>query len=199
MPSDIATLPTPEGDAAARVEDARLPAVVLAVAAAEVAAFPCAAFVRFAARTTPQAIQLLERHEPRAIVIDWDLPEFDGAAICRAARAFAGTACLVTTASPERVPGALKAGCHSVLLKPITPNLVAARLGRLAREIPLTAAARRIAVQFAEFGTHRKWHDLACPRCGRAGAISFDHASYRRSWFACVQCEAVWLGDRQVD
>jgi CheY-like chemotaxis protein len=168
------------------------PALVLAVIASEVERFPSARYVRFVAHTTSEAIRLLEQCRPRAVVIDWDVPEFDGPAICDVARRWRGTGILVITANPKRVPSALKAGCHSVLLKPLVLNLVSARLGRLA-EAMATAAAGRVAATLREYGTNRTWPEIGCPECGVAGALSFEHSSHRRSWYACLQCDAVWL------
>jgi DNA-binding response OmpR family regulator len=66
------------------------------------------------------------------IVTDMDMP--DAVSICREAKALRhAPAVLVTTAQVERVPDALEARCDGVLLKPFTPNLLVARIGRLLR------------------------------------------------------------------
>src|SRR5687768_1417506 len=79
-------------------EDAR-PVFVLAVSAADVEHFPTAPLTRIAARTTAEAIRLIERWRPRVIAIDWDrAEEFDGPAISSAARQTAFSAILVITA-----------------------------------------------------------------------------------------------------
>src|SRR5262249_26486259 len=112
---------------------------------------------------------------------------------------------LVTTAVPERVPDALAAGCDGVLLKPFVPNLLYARIGRLLRQ---RARALREAADWprtnsvfaiehahpATSGTNVVRSDAQCPSCGRKGAVSFDAASRRRLWYACVPCRHVWLG-----
>jgi DNA-binding response OmpR family regulator len=192
--------PLPPFSAGARAEpsvsDAR-PALVLAVAAADVDRFPSAPYARFAARNTAEAIRLVERWRPRVVAIDWDLPDFDGQAICNAVQPFAGTGVLVTTTTPQRAPSALKCGCHAVLLKPFAPNLAAARVGRLAREMPTAAAASRLAAKLGQCGTNRTWPEVTCPKCSQAGAVSFEYSSHRRTWFACLACESVWLGRRQ--
>jgi CheY-like chemotaxis protein len=173
------------------------PGLIVAVGQADVDRFPAAPFARFAARSTAEAIRLMERWRPRVIAIDWDLPEFDGQQICAAAKERPGTGILVTMTAPERAPAALKCGCHAVLLKPLTTNLIAARLGRLSREVPTAAAATRIAEKLGQFGTNRTWPDVACPKCEEANAVSFEYSSHRRTWFACMACESVWLGRRQ--
>src|SRR5688572_8245626 len=178
-------------------DDAR-PVFVVAASAADVEYFPAAPFTRIAARTTVEAIRLIERWRPRVVAIDWDLPEeFDGPAISSTARQTAFTAILVTTAIPERAPAALKAGCHAVLLKPFAPNLIAARLGRLCREVPMVPAAARAAAALQQCGTNRTWPDMECPKCDHQGAVGFEFSSHRRSWYACLACDSVWLGIRR--
>ena len=192
--------PLPPFSSGARAEpsgaDAKM-ALVIAVAASEVDHYPTAPFARFTARSTSDAVRLVERWRPRVVAIDWDVEEFDAAAICTAARQVPGAGILATTKSPERAPAALKAGCHAVLLKPFAPNLLVARLGRLAREMPSPAIAGRLAEKLGQFGTNRTWQRLACPKCSNGGAVSFEHSSHRRSWFACLACDSVWLGRRQ--
>ena len=177
-------------------EDARQ-AFVVAVAVADVGAFPEGPLTRFTARSTAEAIHLIERWRPRVAAIDWDLPEFDGPAISAAARQIGSTAILVTTGMPHRAPSALKAGCHAVLLKPYAPNLIAARLGRLCREVPTMPAAIRAAAVLQQNGTNRTWPDVACPTCDKPGAVGFEFASHRRTWYACLACDSVWLGIRR--
>jgi DNA-binding response OmpR family regulator len=172
-------------------------ALVIAVAAADVERFPSANFTRFPVHTTSEALRLIETARPRVVVIDWDAPDIDGPTVCGAARKFAQTAVLVTLNAPERAPSALKAGCHAILLKPFAPNLVAARVGRLARELPVTPVAARAAQAMQQTGTNRMWPDTHCPRCNAPSATSFEFSSYRRMWYACLGCDAVWLGPRQ--
>jgi CheY-like chemotaxis protein len=173
------------------------PPLIVAVAPQDVERFPAAPFARFAARTTTEAVRLVERWRPRVIAIDWDIAEFDPGAICNAARQHAPVGILAVMAAPERAPAALKAGCHAVLLKPFSLNLVAARLGRLCREMPAAAAATRLGATLQQWGTNRTWPDVHCLKCGEANAVCFEYSSHRRSWFACLACEHVWLGPRR--
>ena len=175
----------------------RRPVLLLAVAPADVERFATSQFTRITALNTAEAVRALERSRPRLAVVDLDLPQLDANVIATAAQQTRGTSVLVVTDTPERAPAALKAGCHSVLLKPFAPNLAAARMGRLARETLVTPAARRVAAVLLQHGTNRTWPDTACPTCGHPGAISFEFSSYRRMWYACLSCEAVWLGQRQ--
>jgi CheY-like chemotaxis protein len=174
------------------------PAFVVAAAAADVDRFPEAPLTRLAARTTTEAVRLIERWRPRVVAIDWDLPDtFDGAVISGAARQAGFTAILATTATPERAPAALKAGCHALLLKPLSTNLIAARVGRLCREVPAVPAAARAAAALQQWGTNRTWPDMTCPTCAQQGPVGFEFSSHRRAWYACLACDAVWLGVRR--
>jgi CheY-like chemotaxis protein len=193
--SDLPPLPAGTRDEAA-ASDAR-PALIVAVAPADIEQFPAGPMARTAARNTTEALRLIERWRPRIVAVDWDSREFDGTQICAAARQIPGTGVLVTMDVPEHAPAALKAGCHAVLLKPLTLNLVAARIGRLCRELPTAAVAARLAEKLGQFGTNRTWPDVACPSCSQAGAVGFEYSSHRRNWYACLVCDSVWLGRRQ--
>jgi hypothetical protein len=173
------------------------PPLVLAVAPQDIERFPAAPYARFAARTTTETVRLIERWRPRVVAIDWDTAEFDHSIICGAARQVAPVAILAVMAEPGRAPSALKAGCHAVLLKPITLNLVAARLGRLCREMPAAAAASRLGATLPQWGSNRTWPEVHCPKCHEGNAVCFEYSSHRRSWYACMSCEHVWLGPRR--
>ena len=173
------------------------PPLIVAVDAQDVERFPTTPFARHAARTTAEALRLIERCRPRVIAIDWDLTEFDSAKICAAARQVAPVSILAVISSPSDAPSALKAGCHAVLLKPFSLNLVAARLGRLCREMPAAAAVTRLGATVQQWGTNRVWPEMSCPQCGELGAVCFEYASHRRSWYACLACDHAWLGARR--
>src|SRR5262245_9442845 len=176
--------------------DSRQPLIV-AVAPQDIDRFPEAPFVRHSARTTFEAVRLIERWRPRAVAIDWDLEEFDSLAICNAARQVPPVGILAVIASPTRAPEAIKAGCHTVLLNPFSLNLVSARLGRLCREMPAAAAASRLGATPPQWGTNRVWPEMHCGRCDEGGAVCFEFSSHRRSWYACLACDHVWLGARR--
>lgn len=172
------------------------PPLVVVVAPEDVERYPALPFTRYAARTTTEAVRLIERWRPRLIAVDWGLEKLDAGAVCAAAKQISPVGVLAVMESPERAPAALKAGCHAILLKPFPLNLVAARLGRLSREMPVAAAAVRLGASQA-WGTNRLWPGVHCPRCNKGGAVCFDYSSHRRSWYACVGCENVWLGPRR--
>ena len=176
--------------------DAR-PCLIVAVAESDVERFPTSPYVRLSARTTTEAVRLIDRWRPKAIVLDWEMPAIDAPAVCTAARQSGPVGILVVMSDPQRAPLALKAGCHSILLKPFTLNLTAARLGRLCREMPVAGVPSRSALPAQASGTNRVWPDAACPTCKTSGAVCFEFSSHRRSWYACLGCEHVWLGPRR--
>ena len=173
------------------------PALVVAVAEVELERFPAGTYTRYAVHSTTDAVRMIETARPRVVVIDWDVPSIDGPQVCSAAGKFPQTGVLVVMNSPEHAPSALKAGCHAILLKPFVPNLVAARIGRLSREMPSTPVAVRAATEMQQTGTNRVWPETHCPRCNAPSATSFEFSSYRRMWYACLACDTVWLGPRQ--
>lgn len=153
-------------------------------------------FTRFFAHAGADAARMLATHAPRLVVLDWDDAELQPRELCAALKAAPATSCLATTGDVANAPAMLKAGCHGVLLKPFAPNLLAARLGRLLRETAFTSS-RTLTRSGWQTGTNRAWPEVSCPKCGTPGATSFDFSSYRRMWFACLSCEATWLGPRK--
>jgi DNA-binding response OmpR family regulator len=171
------------------------PALLLVMERAEAEKYLRLPFRRLVANATADAVARISRERPRIVVIDWDLDGLDAGLICRNAASSAGTSVLVTTGTLDRVPAILKAGSHAVLLKPFPPNLFAARLGRLLRDRPLLRSAD--GSSRSQSGTNRFWAGTSCPHCHVTGVTSFDFSSYRRMWYACLACDAVWLGTRQ--
>ena len=154
-----------------------------------------------------QAIRALRTSQPALVVIELVLPDGDGVSVCRQSKVWGGDppSVLATTSVPERVPEALMAGCDGVLLKPFAPNLLFTRIGRLLRlrSKALTERAmwQRVRAvhrveppEQAASGTNIVWPNRDCPSCGHRGVVSFDAASYRRMWYACLSCRKVWLG-----
>jgi len=147
--------------------------------------------------------------KPGLIVTELNIPEVSGSELCRAAKNLAiPPAVLVTTSMVELVPEALDAGCDAVLLKPFAPNLLYARIGRLLRvrsEMLRARAHRQYAKSqhlsersaLMQAGSNRVWPDTYCPYCNHQGATSFEFASHRRAWFACVECKKVWIAKRR--
>jgi len=121
--------------------------------------------------------------------------------ICESAKRYEPAATVLGLVSNANVvPELLAAGCDSVLLRPFVPNLFYARVGRLMREreilarFPALRADRSVPGNGAS-GTNRFWPDQECPNCSTRRPCSFEFASQRRAWFACLQCNHVWIGD----
>jgi len=160
------------------------------------------------AATFDAALRALERTPPAFVVTDLALPNGGGEQVCRAAKALKIPATvLVTTEHVEQVPGAIDAGCDAVLLRPFAPNLLFARLGRLlrARSTELRFRAIRQSAKSDHLrhragllltGTNQHWPNTYCPYCEHAGVTSFEFTSYRRAWYACMDCKKVWLARR---
>ena len=154
------------------------------------------------------ARRLISQNAPVALVTELVLPDGAGTDLCRAVKALScPPAVLVVTNDERLVPDAIDAGCDGVLLKPFPPNLLFARLGRLLRArseaLRLGDAARRArrvpGSSSTRYGTtNQYWPDLACPGCDRQGVTSFDFASHRQTWYACLACRNVW-SDRRHD
>lgn len=172
--------------------------VLLAVSDPDASPYLLYAFTRIVARSPAEISTLLQRERPTVAVIDLDVPDLDGSAVCAAAGA-SDTSVLVVMTSPEKAPEVLKAGCHAVLLKPFAPNLLSARLGRLLRGREQARRLRqgRSTLRREESGTNRVWEEVVCPGCNAPNATSFEFSSHRRMWFACLGCGQVWIGARQ--
>jgi DNA-binding response OmpR family regulator len=155
------------------------------------------------------ALHMLGRTAPSLVVTELDLSDGPAEEVCRRAKALNTPATvLVMTPQAERVPSALAAGCDAVLLKPFAPNLLYARLGRLlrARSIELRMRAHRQQAKAAHLKeqvellaakTNREWPNTHCPYCQHRGVTSFEFTSHRRSWYACLSCNKVWIAHRQ--
>jgi DNA-binding response OmpR family regulator len=182
--------------AALRPQSEERAVIIIVAERNDVERFPSSAFTRMAAHTTTDALALIARSHPRVVALDWDMSGIDRQQIVQATKRMPNVGLLVAMSAPEHAPQVIKNGCHAVLLKPFPPNLAAARIGRLCRELP-SGNSRRLSASFNESGTHRVWPDTACPHCQTGGATSFEFSSYRRMWYACLACEHVWLGARQ--
>jgi DNA-binding response OmpR family regulator len=165
---------------------------------------------RVATTTTVEvARQCLRRNPPAIVITELSLPDGSGVDICREAKTLPSwPSVLVTTGHVEKVPDALEAGCDGVLLKPFAPNLLFARIGRLARaraerlrtqSLHLHAKMRHLSErsELLLLGTNRVWPNTHCPYCQHNGVTSFEFASHRRAWYACLECKKVWIAKRQ--
>ena len=166
---------------------------------------------KFIVNVTPHhdtALQYLQRADPDLIVTGTTLEDGSGLDICRAAKAKRlPPSVLVVTPRPEDAPDALLAGCDGILLKPFTANLVVNRTSRLLRarfdqlrvrsaRVRNKGAHLRELSELLKLGITREWPATSCPYCAHQSVTSFDYASLRRAWYACVQCKKVWLAKR---
>ena|SRR5688572_22774957 len=189
------TTVTPEAAVASPARPA-IPVLLLAIDPSDLRHYEIPSFTLIAAHHTADALDGLGLARPRAVVIDWDCATLDPLEISWAASRNSNTRILVATAQSGAVPAALKAGCHGVIFKPFTRILVAGRLGRLLREIEPANPLRHASLG-DWWGTNRRWARTCCPLCDEPGATSFEFASHRRMWYACLACDHVWLGRRQ--
>jgi DNA-binding response OmpR family regulator len=159
--------------------------------------------------TAEAALRHVERSAPAMLVLELALPDGGADRVCRAAKDLNTPATvLVTTADVEQVPDAIEAGCDAVLLKPFAPNLLFARIGRLVRarsaELRYRSYRSRAKSEYLQersdmllAGSNQHWPNTQCPHCAHQGVTSFEFTSYRRAWYACLDCHKVWLAKRQ--
>ena len=82
-----------------------------------------------------QALALLRRAEPAAVILDLMLPGLDGVSLCRAVRAFSDVPILMLTARVDEVDRllGLDSGADDYVCKPFGPREVLARIRALVR------------------------------------------------------------------
>jgi two-component system response regulator ResD len=87
------------------------------------------------ARSGEQALEELERHPVRVVVLDVGLPDMDGFDVCRKIRAGSRVPILMLTArdeEPDRVTG-LELGADDYVTKPFSPRELLARVRAVLR------------------------------------------------------------------
>ena len=161
------------------------------------------------------ARQYLVKGAPTLVVGDVD-GMAEAADIVRTVKALLRPATMLVIATDvEGIPELLQAGCDAVLLKPFAPNLLYARIGRLLRarteqQRTRTRQGQIRSPHIAGNGdgrgdgdsslaatTNRVWAEVACPTCQQDGVVSFEFASHRRAWYACLECKGVWMAKRR--
>jgi two-component system cell cycle response regulator len=95
------------------------------------------------ARNGREALEAVLKNPPQLLICDWDLPDLDGAALCRAlrkTRVGRGMYVLLLTAERDNLYEAFEAGADDCLEKPVATRALSARLragerrGQLQRE-----------------------------------------------------------------
>jgi len=170
------------------------------------------------------ARQYLVKGAPSLVVADMDGMAEPADFIRTAKKPLKPATVLVIATDVESIPELLQAGCDAVLLKPFAPNLLYARIGRLLRarteqqrirtrqdqirrpryipgngdgHIPGNGNGRGDGDSLLAATTNRVWPEVACPMCQRDGVVSFEFASHRRAWYACLACKGVWMAKRR--
>jgi DNA-binding response OmpR family regulator len=158
---------------------------------------------------TSVALEYIRRSLPSLVITEVELEDGSGVEVCKVAKAIGGASTVLVTASgPDTIPDALVAGCDGVLLKPFSTNLLITRVSRLLRErsnqLRLNSArtlgkSAHLSERIEQMrtGTNQVWPNAHCPYCRHGGVTSFDFASMRRAWYACLSCRKVWLAKRQ--
>jgi len=113
--------------------------------------------------TASDGVEALDRVQsctPDAFIVDVDMPRMDGITLCRKLREdprFQTTPILVTTAHEvsQVVRDAFAAGCDDVVLKPLEPAVVAARLSGLLKKAAFYRELAAIREQLARYVSPR--------------------------------------------
>jgi two-component system response regulator BaeR len=81
------------------------------------------------------ALLMIERQPPDAVILDWMLPGLDGVGVCKAVRAFSDVPILMLTARVDEVDRllGLDTGADDYVCKPFAPREVIARVRALLR------------------------------------------------------------------
>jgi response regulator RpfG family c-di-GMP phosphodiesterase len=143
------------------------------------------------------AKQYLAKGVASLVVIDADVSGDVTGIIAAARKSTIPATVLVMVDDAFSVPELLQAGCDAVLLKPFAPNLLYARIGRLVRSRTEHQRSQYLDRDSSPATTNRLWADVMCPSCDHLGAISFEFASHRRAWYACLTCKSVWMAKRR--
>jgi CheY-like chemotaxis protein len=161
------------------------------------------------------ARQYLVKGAPSLVIADIDGMAEAADIILTAKAPLKPATVLVIATDVKSIPELLQAGCDAVLLKPFAPNLLYARVGRLLRarteqqrirtrqdqirprHIPGNGDGRGDGDASLAATTNRVWAEVACPTCQRDGVVSFEFASHRRAWYACLACKGVWIAKRR--
>ena len=148
--------------------------------------YPTGRAVSLAAHTTHDAIATIERRRPAVVVIDWDFATVNTLAICRVAANFPTITVMASMTDARNAPAAIKAGCQAILLGPVAPQLALMRILRLSQAVSSGRSAA------PDSPTYRLWSQVVCPSCEVYGVASFELATRRTLWFACLRCDHVW-------
>jgi DNA-binding response OmpR family regulator len=91
----------------------------------------------------PSALELVERHAPQLIILDWMLPGMDGLSVCRQIRQAHLTPILMLTARSEEIDRVLglEVGADDYVVKPFGMRELLARVRAILRRVALDTRA----------------------------------------------------------
>jgi CheY-like chemotaxis protein len=107
---------------------------------------------RYAAMETgagPEALDLVRRHRPEALILDIQIPGLDGFEVCRQVKEdpeLRGTAVLICTARnrKEDLIEAIRSGADDYILKPFTKETVLAKIEKAIASRPRTGSSTKM-------------------------------------------------------
>jgi two-component system, cell cycle response regulator len=124
-------------DASLQIMDARDCCHVLLVDDSPVArklveqALPAEEYVLFQAGTASSAIELFEKHRPRLVITDWEMPDLTGLDLCKRIRSFRDSftyvILLTSNSDTSNIVAGLQSGADEYLTKPFDPAELRAR------------------------------------------------------------------------
>jgi DNA-binding response OmpR family regulator len=149
-------------------------------------------------RSGEEALKLVDRARPVAVVLDLGLPDIDGFEVCRRIRARSQVPILMVTArddEPDRITG-LEVGADDYISKPFSPRELVARvravLRRLDRvadvpilprgDIVIRPQAREVLVADEQIELRGKEFDLLCYLVENRGVVVSRERLLDRVW-----------------
>ena len=85
----------------------------------------------FVATNGPEALRLVEAHNPDIMLLDIVMPEMDGCQVLALVRSFSEMPVIVMTALPESIERAMKLGANDSITKPFDPDRLVGRIAAL--------------------------------------------------------------------
>jgi DNA-binding response OmpR family regulator len=149
-------------------------------------------------RSGEEALRLLDRARPCAVILDLGLPDIDGFEVCRRIRARSQVPILMVTArdeEPDRIAG-LEVGADDYISKPFSPRELVARVRAVLRRLERTSEdpmlmlgdvlvrtqAREVVVADRPVDLRGKEFDLLCYLIENRGVVVSRERLLDRVW-----------------